>query len=58
MISCILQSLTVAHTWHYHRRYLISSHVARPVKSPIIQDDDHLLTVTLAKFGAGLGVTP
>jgi len=45
-ISRILQSLTVAHTWHYHRRYLGSGHVWQGrFKSPIIQDDDHLLTV-------------
>jgi REP-associated tyrosine transposase len=45
-ISRILQSLTVAHTWHYHRRYHGSGHVWQGrFKSPIIQDDEHLLTV-------------
>jgi putative transposase len=45
-ISRILQSLTVAHTWHYHRRHGTVGHVWQGrFKSPVIQDDDHLLTV-------------
>jgi putative transposase len=45
-ISRILQSLTVAHTWHYHRRCRTSGHVWQGrFKSPVIQDDEHLLTV-------------
>jgi putative transposase len=45
-ISRILQSLTVAHTWHYHRRHHRVGHVWQGrFKSPVIQDDDHLLTV-------------
>src|SRR5688572_1973864 len=45
-VSRILQSLTVAHTWHYHRRAASSGHVWQgPFKSPVIQEDEHLLTV-------------
>ncbi|HVS39861.1 MAG TPA: transposase [Gemmataceae bacterium] len=45
-ISRILQSLTVAHTWRYHRRHHSVGHVWQGrFKSPVIQDDDHLLTV-------------
>src|SRR5262245_48520129 len=45
-ISRILQSLTVAHTWRYHRRYRSVGHVWQGrFKSPVIQDDEHLLTV-------------
>lgn len=45
-ISRILQSLTVAHTWHYHKRHGSSGHVWQGrFKSPAIAEDDHLLTV-------------
>jgi putative transposase len=45
-ISRILQSLTVAHTWHYHRRRRTCGHVWQGrFKSPVVQDDDHLLTM-------------
>jgi putative transposase len=45
-ISRILQSLTVAHTWHYHKRHGGVGHVWQGrFKSPVIQDDDHALTV-------------
>jgi putative transposase len=45
-ISRILQSLTVAHTWHYHRQNLCTGHVWQGrFKSPVIEDDDHALTV-------------
>src|SRR5262245_17838983 len=45
-ISRILQSLTVTHTWHYHKRHRSSGHVWQGrFKSPVIQDDTHLLTV-------------
>jgi putative transposase len=45
-ISRILQSLTVAHTWHFHQAQHSSGHVWQGrFKSPVIQDDDHLLTV-------------
>lgn len=45
-ISRILQSLTVAHTWRYHRRHGSSGHVWQGrFKSPVIQQDAHLLTV-------------
>jgi putative transposase len=45
-ISRILQSLTVTHTWHYHKRHRSSGHVWQGrFKSPVIQDDGHLLTV-------------
>jgi putative transposase len=45
-ISRIFQSLTVAHTWRYHRRHRTSGHVGQGrFKSPVIQDDTHLLVV-------------
>jgi len=45
-ISRILQSLTVAHTWRYHKRHHTSGHVWQGrFKSPLIQDDAHLLVV-------------
>jgi putative transposase len=45
-ISRILQSLTVAHTWHYHKRHHTVGHVWQGrFKSPVIQDDAHLLVV-------------
>jgi putative transposase len=45
-ISRILQSLTVAHTWHYHRAQATSGHVWQGrFKSPVIAADEHLLTV-------------
>ncbi len=45
-ISRILQSLTVAHTWRYHKRHRSSGHVWQGrFKSPVIQDDMHLLVV-------------
>jgi putative transposase len=45
-VSRILQSLTVAHTWRYHKRHRTSGHVWQGrFKSPVIQDDLHLLVV-------------
>jgi putative transposase len=45
-ISRILQSLTVTHTWRYHKRHHSSGHVWQGrFKSPVIQDDIHLLVV-------------
>jgi putative transposase len=45
-VSRIVQSLTVAHTWRYHRRHSSAGHVWQGrFKSPVIQDDGHLLTV-------------
>lgn len=45
-ISRILQSLTVAHTWHYHKSRATSGHVWQGrFKSPAIATDEHLLTV-------------
>jgi putative transposase len=45
-ISRILQSLTIAHTWRYHKRHHTSGHVWQGrFKSPVIQDDLHLLVV-------------
>jgi putative transposase len=45
-ISRILQSLTVAHTWHCHRQRDSSGHVWQGrFKSPVIAADEHLLTV-------------
>jgi putative transposase len=45
-ISRILQSLTVALTWRYHRRHRTTGHVWQGrFKSPVVQDGDHLLVV-------------
>lgn len=45
-ISRILQSLTVAHTWRVHRQSGSVGHVWQGrFKSPVVQDDAHLLTV-------------
>jgi putative transposase len=45
-ISRILQSLTVAHTWRYHRRHRSVGHVWQGrFRSPVVQDDAHLLTL-------------
>jgi len=45
-ISRIAQSLLVSHTQRYHRFHRTSGHVWQGrFKSPVIQDDDHLLTV-------------
>ena len=45
-ISRIVQSLLVSHTQRYHRFHHSSGHVWQGrFKSPVIQDDEHLLTV-------------
>ena len=45
-ISRLVQSLLVSHTQRYHRVHRSSGHVWQGrFKSPVIQDDDHLLTV-------------
>jgi putative transposase len=45
-ISRILQSVTVAHTWRYHKRHQTLGHVWQGrFKSPVVQDDGHLLIV-------------
>lgn len=45
-ISRIVQSLLVSHTQRYHRHYRSGGHVWQGrFKSPIIQNDEHLLTV-------------
>ena len=45
-ISRILQSLTVAHTWRFHRRHRSTGHVWQGrFKSPVVQDDGHLWAV-------------
>jgi putative transposase len=45
-ISRILQSLTVTHTWRFQKRHRSSGHVWQGrFKSPVIQDDAHLLVV-------------
>jgi REP element-mobilizing transposase RayT len=44
-ISWILPSLTVAHTWRFHRGHWSSGQVWQGrFQSPVIQDDAHLLT--------------
>src|SRR6185312_3184838 len=45
-ISRILQSLSVAHTWRYHRRHRTVGHVWQGrFKSPVVQSDGHLWAV-------------
>jgi putative transposase len=45
-ISRIVQSLLVSHTQRYHKFHRSSGHVWQGrFKSPVIQDDEHLLTV-------------
>ena len=45
-ISRLMQSLLVSHTQRYHRCHKSGGHVWQGrFKSPVIQDDDHLLTV-------------
>jgi putative transposase len=45
-ISRIVQSLTVAHTWHYHKAQATSGHVWQGrFKSPVVATDEHLRTV-------------
>jgi len=45
-ISKIMQSITLAHTKHYHFKYRSSGHVWQGrVKSPIVSSDDYLLDV-------------
>ncbi len=45
-ISRIMQSLLVSHTQRYHRHYASGGHVWQGrFKSPVIQNDEHLLTV-------------
>ena len=45
-VSRIVQSLLVSHTQRYHRFHRSSGHVWQGrFKSPVIQDDEHLLTV-------------
>jgi putative transposase len=45
-ISRILQSLTVAHIWHYHKAAASSGHVWQGrFKSPVVSADEHLLRV-------------
>jgi putative transposase len=42
----MLQSLTVAHTWQYHKGHRSSGHVWQGrFKSPVLQNDEHLLVV-------------
>jgi putative transposase len=41
-ISRILQSLTVAHTWHYHKARATSGHIWQGrFKSPVVATDEH-----------------
>src|SRR5438045_1650891 len=45
-ISRIMQSLLVSHTQRYHKHYRSGGHVWQGrFKSPVIQSDEHLLTV-------------
>lgn len=45
-VSSILQSLTVAHTWRYHRRHGSVGHVWQGrFKSPVVEADEHALVV-------------
>ena len=45
-ISRVFQSLTIAHTWRYHKRHRSVGHVWQGrFKSPAVEGDDHLWTV-------------
>jgi putative transposase len=45
-VSRILQSLTVAHTWRYHKAHASCGHVWQGrFKSPVVQSDESALTV-------------
>lgn len=45
-ISRLIQSLLVSHTQRYHKHYHSGGHVWQGrFKSPVIEDDEHLLTV-------------
>jgi REP-associated tyrosine transposase len=45
-ISRIVQSLLVSHTQRYHRHYKTAGHVWQGrFKSPVVQNDEHLLTL-------------
>jgi putative transposase len=45
-ISRIMQSVTVSHTQRYHRHYQSGGHVWQGrFKSPVVQNDEHLLCV-------------
>jgi putative transposase len=45
-VSRVLQSLTVAPTCHYHEAHGTVGHVWQGrFRSPVVQDDDHALTV-------------
>jgi putative transposase len=45
-VSRIMQSLLVSHTQRYHKHHRSGGHVWQGrFKSPVIQDDEHLLTV-------------
>lgn len=45
-VSRIVQSVLVSHTHRYHRVYQATGHVWQGrFKSPVVQDDDHLLAV-------------
>jgi putative transposase len=45
-VSRIVQSLLISHTQRYHRFHRSSGHVWQGrFKSPVVQDDDHLLAV-------------
>jgi putative transposase len=45
-IRRMVQSLTVAHTWHFHKAQATSGHVWQGrFQSPVVATDEHLLTV-------------
>lgn len=45
-ISDIMKAITIAHTRHYHHKYNASGHIWQGrFKSPIVSDDEHLLTL-------------
>lgn len=45
-ISRIMQSLSVAHTWHYHKAQGTVGHIWQGrFKSPVIEEDNHALVV-------------
>ena len=51
-ISRIVQSLLVSHRQRYHKHHRSGGHVWQGrFKSPVIQDDEHVLTVPTFLFG-------
>jgi len=58
-ISQLMQSVLVSHTQRYHKHRQSLGHVWQGrFKSPVIEDDDHLLTVLQQRWEAYVEQTP